>query len=180
LRLSCSQSGVSGLRKETIGFAYSVASKGCDLCKSSFARSQLVSEPAEFLTFPYKIVIYRTEEIRERILQCLRKEVVTRAVEQLLAADDLVLRLETKCKCMSHIRRERGARLSGQWFVNVVVDPAPASEERDETFRVGCLSQTVGLGYLNDLADFDEALLARSATRSGTSPRDECLAGGEL
>src|SRR5690606_31256105 len=134
----------------------------------SFTRAQLLTETSQLLASAHVVVVYRAQEVWQRILECLGYEVVRRSMEQLLSSDDLVLRLEAQGECMSYCRRQRRTRLARRWLMEMIVNPCPAGKEGAEALRVGRLPKFPSIGNCNFVTHFNEALLARSRTRTRT------------
>jgi hypothetical protein len=91
----------------------------------------------------------------------------------LLAANDLLLRLEAWGEGVPNVCRQRKSGLPWQWFVNVLLDPGPTGEKCKQSFCVRRLAERHRFRNGNVLADLDETVLARCRTRPRATSRDE-------
>src|SRR5207302_508489 len=140
-----------------IGLANALSAQGGDLREASINGSELFTHAPKLLASPNVVIVDGAEKVRERILQCLCEKVVAGVVEQLLAPNDLVLRLEAERQCMSNGCRQTSARLTRRRFVDVFLDACTARQKSDQTLRVGRLSKVGTRRDLDHRSQLDEA-----------------------
>jgi hypothetical protein len=101
-------------------------------------------------------------------------------MKQLLAPNDFVLWLKAEAQRVPHVGGQCRSGLTGQRFMDVVVDSAPAGEEGAKASRIRGLAEIARVRYFNSVSDLDETLFARYRSCIGTTSRDESLPAIEL
>jgi hypothetical protein len=103
--------------------ADAVTSQRSQLGELAVHGTQLLAETPQFFALSDVFIVNRTKEVREYVLQTLSHEVVSSAMEELLAPDDLVLRLKAEGDGMPNSGRKRSPSLTRWRLVDVVDNP---------------------------------------------------------
>jgi hypothetical protein len=142
--------------------------------------TQLLAEAPQFFALPNVLIVNRTKEVREYVLQALGHEVISSAMEELLAPNDLVLRLKAEGDGMPNRGRKRSPCLTRRGLVDVVANPGQVRQQADETLGIRGLSERVRRWGGDFIAELDKAIFTGLGSWAWASTGDECLPLVEL